>query len=133
MEVKGILHINIESSDLEKTVNFYTSNFGFKQTFETKLGDMDVVFLDAGNCIIEIFHRLGVEKRSRTAAVIDHFAIEITDIEAFIAKLRTNNVTILQDATAMIVDAPIKMAFIEGPDGERIELFEYLHQPVNTL
>jgi len=126
MEVKGILHINIESSDLERTVNFYTKNFGFVKTFETKLGEMDVVFLDAGNCIVEIFHRSGVELRSRTAAVIDHFAIEITDIEAFIAQLRKNNVPVLQDTTAMVVDAPIKMAFVEGPDGERIELFEYV-------
>lgn len=53
---------------------------------------------------------------------IEHIGLGVTDLDATLADLRARGVTILVEAKQM--RPGLRIAFIDGPDGVRIELLE---------
>ncbi len=87
-----------------------------------------IVFLRAGAARVELIQAPGSAVR-RPTGVVDHVAFEVRDIDATLAMLRARGVKLL-DATPLEVPAlQARIAFCEGPDGERIELFEPPSRP----
>jgi hypothetical protein len=54
--------------------------------------------------------------------VVDHFALSVADLDAWIAKLRSENVTFLEARPYKFGDT--RAVMIEGPSKEAIELVE---------
>jgi lactoylglutathione lyase len=126
MKVNGIHHINVETKDMDKTVKFYETNLGCTKTYYKNLGEFEVTFMDAGNTIIELFKVSADSNKVPVDGVINHYAFNVTDIEGIVERCRKNGVRITQEIGAITLDSEILYAFIEGPERERIELFEYI-------
>jgi len=122
-KITGLAHIGIFVKDIDKSIDFY-KRLGFTLDAE-EAPSIRLAFLSAGNCLIEL-----VEKKddpARSAGVVDHVAVIVDDIDAAIANAKANGIDI--DATqvnSMTILGGIKNVFFDGPDGERLEFFEYL-------
>jgi len=120
-KITGLAHIGVFVKDIGKSIDFY-KRLGFKLDNEEDIG-IKLAFMSAGTCLIEL-----VEKPDdRGAGVVDHVAVTVDDIVAAIENAKANGIEI--DATT-ISEVPIlggvKNVFFDGPDGERLEFFEYL-------
>jgi catechol 2,3-dioxygenase-like lactoylglutathione lyase family enzyme len=56
--------------------------------------------------------------------VVDHLALEVDDLDAWLARLRERGVRLLDEAPIEVPTLGARILFCLGPDGERIELFE---------
>ena len=121
-KITGLAHIGIFVKDYEKSVDFY-KRLGFTLDNEENAG-VRLAFLSAGSCLIELVEQ---KEATRSAGVVDHVAVVVDCIES--AVVNANAAGINVDA-AKIQIVPIcggiKNVFFEGPDGERLEFFEYL-------
>jgi len=121
-KITGLAHIGIFVDDMDKSIDFY-KRLGF--TLD-KIEEIHIrlAFLSAGNCLIELVEQK--DQPARTAGVVDHVAMVVDNIKAAIENAKANGIDI--DAT-QINEVPIlggvKNVFFEGPDGERLEFFEY--------
>jgi len=120
--IKGLAHIGIFVKDLEASIDFY-QRLGFMldkiETIHIRLA-----FLSAGTCLIELVEQK--DMATRAAGPVDHFAVEVDDIDAAIARAKENGIDI-DASTVKSIDilGGIKNVFFAGPDGERLEFVEY--------
>ena len=120
--IKGLAHIGIFVKNIDTSIDFY-KRLGFSFDSETDIG-IRLAFLSAGSCLLEL-----VEQKDSSAlpsGTIDHIAVEVDNIESAIADANASGINI--DASkieALPILGGIKNVFFEGPDGERLEFFEY--------
>jgi len=128
MQIKGLAHIGIRVRDMEVSLKFYTELLGFELTDRQMLGTTELSFLKNGTCLIELIHSATHDER--TPGQIDHVALEVQNIDELVADLRAKGVSFLSD---QIADCPtlldgVRNIFFCGPDGERIEFFDYVNR-----
>ena len=121
-KILGLSHIGIFVKDMAKSIDFY-KRLGFNLDNEENPG-VPLAFLSAGTCLIELIE----EKNNNRVAtgLIDHVAMEVDNIEAAVANAQAKGIEI-DASTIKSVDilGGIKNVFFDGPDGERLEFFEY--------
>ena len=120
--ITGLAHIGIFVKDINKSIDFY-KRLGFTLDNQDQTGNgTQLVFLSAGTCLIELIGK----NENRAAGAIDHIAMTVDDIEQAVANAKANGIDI--DAS-LIMTMPIlggiKNIFFTGPDGEKLEFFEY--------
>jgi len=121
-KVTGLAHIGIFTKDIDKSIEFYKC-LGFTVDNEENVG-IRLAFLSAGNCLIELVEQ--VDSPPRTAGIVDHVAMVVNNIDAAIESAKANGIEIDASTVAsMPILGGIKNVFFEGPDGERLEFFEY--------
>jgi len=124
-KITGLAHIGVFVKDMEKSIDFY-KRLGFTLDKEEQTS-IRLAFLSAGTCLIELVEQKNMPPRN--AGVVDHVAVVVDNIEAAIENANASGIEI--DASkinyAPILDG-IKNVFFDGPDGERLEFFEYSQQ-----
>jgi len=121
-KITGLAHIGIFVKDMEKSIDYY-KRLGFTLDKEEK-PSVRLAFLSAGTCLIELIEQKEMPKRP--AGVVDHVAMVVDDIQAAIANANANGIAIdASTVNAVDILGGVKNVFFEGPDGERLEFFEY--------
>jgi len=121
-KITGLAHIGIFVKDIDKSIDFY-KRLGFSLDKEEK-PSIRLAFLSAGNCLIELVEKTDIP--ARPAGVVDHIAVVVDNIEAAIENAKAQGIDIdASGINAMPIWGGIKNVFFEGPDGERLEFFEY--------
>jgi catechol 2,3-dioxygenase-like lactoylglutathione lyase family enzyme len=112
-------------SDLEQTENFFTKMFGAKVVERRKFGTADGALLDLDG--VNIFLRTArdndnvIGDSSQARYGYDHLGLEVEDLDAAYRELTEKGVTF----SIPPVDIDIgRMAFLKGPDGITIELYQ---------
>jgi len=121
-KVTGLAHIGVFCKDIDKSIAFY-KNLGFTVDKEENVG-IRLAFLSAGNCLVELVEQK--DAAPRTAGIVDHFAMVVDSIDEAIKNAHSHGIEI--DAStvgSMDILGGIKNVFFAGPDGERLEFFEY--------
>lgn len=131
---KGLAHIGIYTKDAEKSKKFYIDHLGFDLEYEAKLEKpggqwVNLSFIRLGTLLIEL-----LEPSDRTKAEtgqggsINHIAIEVKDIDSIVKALREKGITMETEEASTVAHLfnGVRMVFLEGPSGERIELLEHL-------
>ena len=150
--IRGIDHLNIVVTDIERSVQFYTGLLGFRQTAEVHLeGDWigrivglegvkaRAVFIEppVGGPRIELLQyttptgaALPENSRANTGG-LRHLAFRVDDITAMAAKLRAAGVTLFSEPVRVPAGV-VKFAagdktlvYFLDPDGVILELAEY--------
>ncbi len=150
--IRGIDHLNIVVSDLDRSVRFYTETLGFRQTAEVELEGEWIgrivglagvraraVFIEApgGGPRIELLQyfvpvgqALPAASQANTAG-LRHLAFRVDDIAAMAARLRAAGVTLFSDPVR-VPSGVVKFAagektlvYFLDPDGVILELAEY--------
>lgn len=120
IRVRQLAHVCLLARDLAASEAFYRDALGLPVKFRFDRDGRRIGFyLDAGGRTnIEVFER----DEAGPAGRIDHLCLEVEDITAAVAHLRTSGVSVTDPKLG--VDATWQ-AWTADPDGVRIELFEY--------
>lgn len=125
------VHTSIRTSDMDKSIDFYTRLMGLKLVgrHEIPKNNAEIAFLqDPAEKGAELELTLYRKQKKFTQPdyedrLFDHIAFEIKDMEQTISKLRKNKVTVTDEPFRLGPTGPL-IAFIEDPDGTLIELIE---------
>jgi lactoylglutathione lyase len=118
---KRIDHVAIHVSDLENSVKFYVSHFGFKDYFrQVASGGLQIAYLKLADTVLELTHHPG-EVMSGF-----HFCLETDNFDRTVAQLQEDGVKLLRAPHATAAREPRENGWrrvvFAGPDGEQIEL-----------
>lgn len=122
----GLAHIGILASDAEVSKDFYLNKLKFVLKAEAELPNgTKLIFCDAGSCQIELVCPPVPAKKPE--GVVSHIAIECENIEQWVEDLKAQGVPFESDKIGVMAEllGGAKNIFLTGPDGERIELWEY--------
>ncbi len=83
-------HIGIYVTDMDTSLAFYRDLFGFEEAGRMQDGEIDMVFLDVGNGLLQLKQ---TPRRGQPASgKWIHFAIAVADYPTVIAKLQDRNI-----------------------------------------
>lgn len=129
MEGARLLHTMIRVKDLDKSLDFYTRLLGMNELRKTDFptGEFTLAFVGYGeeknSTVIELTHNWGQEDDYDLGTGFGHLAIGVPDIYATCDQLAKEGVPIPRPAGPMKHGGSV-IAFIEDPDGYKIELIE---------
>jgi lactoylglutathione lyase len=116
-------------SNLDKSLAFYTTHLGMKllRREEHEGGRFTLAFLgyesEATCTVIELTHNWDPETYEKGTAY-GHIALAVKDIHLACEKMAAANIPITLHPKIITLSQPATIAFIEDPDGYKIELIE---------
>jgi lactoylglutathione lyase len=122
------LHTMLRVRDLEASVQFYTTLLGMKELRRTEVpaGEYTLVFVGYGdesaNTVLELTYNWGKDDYDLGTA-FGHLALGVPDIYATCESLRAAGAKIAREPGPVKFGTTV-IAFIEDPDGYKIELIE---------
>jgi lactoylglutathione lyase len=123
-----ILHTMLRVVDLEKSLAFYTDVLGMKLLRRNDYSDgkFTLAFVgysdEASSAVIELTHNWGVEHYDLGNAY-GHIAIEVPDAYATCESIKQRGGKVVREAGPMKHGSTV-IAFVEDPDGYKIELIQ---------
>ena len=124
-----MMHTMIRVVDLDRSIDFYTKLLGMtllrRDDYpEGKFTNAFVGYGDeAANTVIEMTHNWGREEPYDLGTAFGHLALGVRDIYATCERLKQAGATITRPPGPMKHGTTV-IAFIEDPDGYKIELIE---------
>jgi|SRR5689334_8961458 len=124
-----ILHTMLRVGNLQRSVDFYTTVLGMKLLRKTDRPEQQYTLAFVGygaesdGAVLELTHNYGIEKYDLGTGY-GHVALEVDDAKAACDAVRAKGGVVTREA------GPVKggttvIAFIEDPDGYKIELIEH--------
>ena len=126
----NMLHTMLRVGDLQRSINFYTSSVGMEllRTIERPDQGYSLAFVafgggnKAGHAELELTYNHGVSNYDLGSAY-GHIALGVDDVAATCERIRSAGGNVTREA------GPVKggntiIAFVEDPDGYKIELIE---------
>ncbi len=123
------LHAMIRVRDMDKSIDFYTRHLGMKllRRDDYPAGEFTLAFVGYGeekdNTLIELTYNWGQKDDYDLGTGFGHLAFGVQDIYGVCARLEKEGVPIPRPPGPMKHGSTI-LAFIEDPDGYKIELIE---------
>jgi lactoylglutathione lyase len=123
-----LLHTMLRVGNLEESLKFYCEVLGMKLLRQQDYpgGKFTLAFVGYGdesnNTVIELTYNWGVEKYELGNAY-GHIALGVDDIYATCEEIRNQGAKIVREPGAMNHGSTI-IAFVEDPDGYKIELIQ---------
>ena len=124
-----LLHTMIRVKDLDKSLDFYTRHLGMTMMRKTDYpsGEFTLAFVGYGDessdAVIELTHNWGQEAPYDLGDGFGHLAVGVPDIYGTCEALAKEGVKIPRPPGPMKHGGSV-IAFIEDPDGYKIELIE---------
>ena len=124
-----MLHTMLRVKDLDKSLDFYTRLLGMKMLRKSDYpdGKFTLAFVGYGSedshTVLELTHNWGQEKPYDLGTGYGHVAIGVSDIHGACERLREAGAKIAREPGPMKHGTTV-IAFIEDPDGYKIELIE---------
>jgi lactoylglutathione lyase len=129
MGTSRLLHTMIRVKDLDKSLQFYTGELGMKllRKRDYPTGKFTLAFVGYGeetdSTVIELTHNWEQAEPYSLGSGFGHLAIAVPDVYKACERLATAGVKVPRPAGPMAHGGSV-IAFIEDPDGYRIELIE---------
>ena len=125
----ALLHTMIRVRDLDRSIDFYTRHLGMKVLRHKDYpdGKFTNVFIgygdEATNTVVELTHNWDTPEPYDLGTGWGHLAVGVPDIYATCEQLAADGVNIPRPPGPMKHGTTV-IAFIEDPDGYKIELIE---------
>ncbi|MCR2822105.1 VOC family protein [Lederbergia panacisoli] len=117
-------HVGIMVNDMDKSLAFYQNILGLKLRNREWLNDtVELAFLyfpEQPSVEIELVFGVQVENEG----IVNHLAFTVEDIEAELVRLREAGIKLVDEEPRSILKDNVKIAFFDGPNGEKLELVE---------
>ena len=128
----GLAHIGVRVSDMKRSLEFYVNELGMELVDYYDRGGTLLGFVQAGTCILELICSPKVDVSALKAGQVDHICLECDDIDEYMKRLEGKVEVVSPIGTMPDMFGGAKNVFFLGPDGERIELFQYLSKKTNV-
>lgn len=129
----GLAHIGVRVSDMQRSLKFYVNELGFELThLYERPGGTQLGFVQAGTCIIELIYSPNVDVAALTPGQVDHICLECDDIAVYMARLEGKVEVVSPIGEMPDIMGGTRNVFFKGPDGERIELFQFLSKKTSV-
>ncbi len=121
-----LLHTMLRVGDLDRSLDFYTRVLGMKllRRKDYPDGKFTLAFVGYGDesdtAVLELTHNWGVEKYE-VGTGYGHVALGVDDVRAAVEKIRAAGGKVVREPGPMQHGSTM-LAFVEDPDGYRIEL-----------
>lgn len=131
-------HVGIVVRDLEASAQWYIEHLAFTRLYNYSFPGVQSVFIKRGSFRIELFQTDGAEAMSADREQpstnlkiggLNHFAIEVEDIDSTITELEENGVEVVSPPKDVPNSGGERYAFIRDNERMLIELF----QPVPSV
>ncbi|HKJ57639.1 MAG TPA: VOC family protein [Halobacteriales archaeon] len=121
-----VIHSAIWVSDLDRMLEFYVDELGLEKTIEFESGDGATnVFVAGPNGVeLQFKHEAGKEIERSANGVYDHVAVAVEDTDAEVERLCAEGSATLTRGPLDSEGANARVAFIEDPEGNGVELVE---------
>ena len=122
------LHTMLRVGNLERSIAFYTKVLGMRVLRQRDVpdGKYTLAFVGYGeesaNTVLELTYNYGTEKYDQGTA-FGHLALEVPDAVAACAKVREGGGKVTREAGPVKFGTTV-IAFVEDPDGYKIEFIE---------
>jgi lactoylglutathione lyase len=118
---KRIDHVALHVRELERSVAFYESHFGFRNYFQHAVaGGLRIAYLKLGDTVLEL------TEHSDGSMTGFHFCLETDRFDDSVAELQRNGVEMSRAPHPTSAREPRengwRRVLFKGPDGEQIEL-----------
>jgi lactoylglutathione lyase len=118
---RRIDHLALHVSDLNRSIEFYEKNLGFKKYSQhAASGGMQIAYLKLGDTVLELTHK------SDGSMAGFHFCLETEKFDEAVSGLRKNGVEMVRAPHETAAREPREKGWrrvvFRGPDGEQIEL-----------
>lgn len=124
----GSHHIAIQTTDYEASLAFYTEVMGMTEVVGFETGGRRALILDIGDgSHMELFEPIPGTQPSNDATgdIVFHFALQTTDIESALERVRAAGMEITVELTTVQMGPlNITLAFFKGPSGEVVEFIQ---------
>jgi lactoylglutathione lyase len=124
-----LLHTMIRVKDLDASLDFYTEKLGMKllRKRDYPTGKFTLAFVgygdEADHTVIELTHNWDQKEPYALGSAFGHLAVAVPDVYKTCERLAAAGVKIPRPAGPMAHGGSV-IAFIEDPDGYRIELVQ---------
>lgn len=122
-----IHHVGIVVSDLDRSVEFYCRNLGFRVVARdfNPVKKARAAMIDNGSFMIEL-----IEYASPLYddIPVNHVALRVDDVERAAAGLRALGYEFMDEVPRVIFQGRSRIMFLFGPDRERIELHQVIEE-----
>jgi lactoylglutathione lyase len=124
-----LLHIMIRVLHLEKSIDFYTRHLGMRVLRKTDYpdGKFTLAFVGYGNeitdTVVELTHNWDETEPYQIGSGFGHLAVAVPNIYEACDQMSVEGVTISRKPGPMKHGKSV-IAFIEDPDGYKVELIE---------
>jgi lactoylglutathione lyase len=122
-----LLHTMLRVGDLDKSIAFYTQLLGMAllSSQEYSEGEYTLAFIgyqdEAETTVLELTYNWGKQQYD-IGTSFGHIALATNDIYGTCEALTAEGINIIRPPGSMKDDASIVIAFLEDPDGYKIEL-----------
>jgi catechol 2,3-dioxygenase-like lactoylglutathione lyase family enzyme len=123
--IKGIEHVALVTTDVERAAKFYTEALGFREVGRLETSHSGtIVFVSLNGTQVELFGggRPKESEEAQQSVGYTHIALRVDDVDAEYARLKALGTDFYMEPTT--VDAGLRIAFFRDPDGSPIELFQ---------
>jgi lactoylglutathione lyase len=124
------LHTMLRVRDLDRSTAFYSNLLGMKELRRTEVpaGRYTLVFMGyasnkEGQAEIELTHNWDQETPYDLGTAFGHLAVGVPDVAASCAQIRAGGGRVVREAGPVKFGTTV-IAFVEDPDGYKIELIE---------
>jgi lactoylglutathione lyase len=127
LTVSSIAHVAIRVKDVDRSLDFYVGKLGMREMMRLdRDGRLWLLYLRITDTqFLEVFPEgVGERAAEREAVGFNHICLEVGDIDAALRELQAAGVALIRDKQ-MGADGNWQ-AWIEDPDGHRIELMQMM-------
>jgi lactoylglutathione lyase len=126
--IKGIAHLALNVTDMQKSLEFYCNGLGFKKAFEIRddNGNPWIEYIKVGpGQFIELFYgKEPLAKGDVAGLTYSHLCLEVDDIHEIANRLRGKGITLDVEPTQG-KDLNYQ-CWTKDPDGNRIEFMQMI-------
>ena len=123
--INGLDHVHILCGDVEKSVRYFEAVFGGKVESRGELRGFPMIRMEVKGVFVNLMgtdSKAGPLEVGKGSRGLDHFGFRVKDLEKTVEELKKKGAKI--SAGPGVTPAGVKFAFIDGPEGIRIELVE---------
>jgi catechol 2,3-dioxygenase-like lactoylglutathione lyase family enzyme len=121
MKLIGTHHINLPTPNFESVKAFYTETLGFPIVHAWP--DAKIIFIDLGSTWLEVADRSNATAHVPATGGFAHIALHVENVDEAVAELVAKGVPIHTQPKDF---QDIRLAFIQDPDGNMVELVHSL-------
>lgn len=118
-------HVGIMVNDMDESLAFYQNILGLELRNREWLNDtVELAFLyfpEQPSVEVELVYGGGSVEGE---GIVNHLAFTVEDIGAELARLKKAGVKLVDAEPRTILNDNVKIAFFDGPNGEKLELVE---------